>query len=185
MGAFDLDQEEKQSAITTGRAQYCECCMMIVHEEKINCCQTALNDIEGIGVTTLIFFEFTKQMAFLLLSNFVLYGVYALVTDIYEQNFSSTDAGCLKAGSCPFVKLIGISSKLTPIDGRASPLLVAQAWLGLAVTVVWIAQLVLVHRRYRQVSDQIDDRLTTASDFTAQLYNLPRNINYTEQDVID
>lgn len=158
---------------------------MVVHQEPISCCNEQLNSIEAIGVTTLVFFEFMRQMALLMFSNFVIYGIYSLATDISEQRFSSMHSGCLDSNSCPFVRLIGIASKVTPADGQASKFLIAQAWLGMAMTFLWIGQLLYSRNRFRFISDVIDERLTTASDFTAQLYNLPRDVGYTDEEVIE
>lgn len=91
LGNFDTDSNEREKAIKDGRVTFCNCCGMIQHEDKLPVCSSELNTIENIGITALLYFEFLKQMGYLMFTNALLYSAYSIITNIYQQNLNSLD----------------------------------------------------------------------------------------------
>jgi hypothetical protein len=140
---------------------------------------TDINEVQPIGITTLLYFCFVKYMAFLLLVNFAVYGVYSFITNLVVQNLNSLYdiPSCIKVGKCTPVIIVGLSPK---VEGDIPPtMLVVQAWLGLLLTLVWIVQLLYIRKQFHLLSLELDRRLVTPSDFTALLYNMPNQEDFS------
>jgi hypothetical protein len=87
-------------------------------------------------------------MGYLMLTNFVIYSIYSIASSIVQQNLSTVNdvAACLSNGSCSIVILMGMSAKVSSSSPPAT--LIVQAWLTVAVVIVWILQLVHTRRRF-------------------------------------
>lgn len=53
----------------------------------------------------------------------------------------------------------------------------------MALTLIWIIQLLYIRKKFHDLSEDLDQSIVTASDFTALLYNMPNDQGYDEDEV--
>lgn len=113
-------------------------------------------------------------MGYLMLTNAIIYSLYAIATNVVQQNLNNVNdvLTCLSNGSCSIVVLMGLSSKVSTTTPPAT--LIVQAWITVVVVLVWIGQLIYCRKKFDAVTESVDSRLVSPSDFTALLYGLPQ-----------
>ena len=86
-------------------AVYCPCCGFIKQEENIKLC-TPLKEINNLGISTFLYFETAKNLGLLCLVLFLVYSIYALVTNLIS-------AGKINESFSADVLSISLASKMT------------------------------------------------------------------------
>ena len=64
---------------------FCPCCGFLKQEKPINLC-TSFKEVNNIGVSTWLYFETVKNLGLLLFVGFIVYGIYAIVTNVIASN---------------------------------------------------------------------------------------------------
>ena len=83
-----------------------------------------------------------------MLTNSIIYSIYAIATNVVQQNLNNVSdvATCLANGNCSIVLLMGVSSKVNNTTPPAT--LIVQAWLTVVVVLVWTIQLIYSRKRF-------------------------------------
>jgi hypothetical protein len=67
----------------------CNCCGFFVQKNELSNCEEGIMDVNGLGASTVVFFQTFKNIAVLLLIMVVVYSVFSFATDISVAKESS------------------------------------------------------------------------------------------------
>ena len=100
--------------------------------------------------------------------SFVVYGVFALVTNILAGRLHNTQVRT-------YINQISLGSKINNMNLHNNNLYIIQVWLGLLMVVIWMVFFQHKEVRRREVENEQDKKNITASDFTVMIENLPNH----------
>jgi len=131
----------------------------------------------GVGYPT--YFEFIRHSTNLLISMFIISGIYGIVSNVVagdcsSQSVETEDVYCVKG----YILSFTLTNKR---DNEG--LLIAQLALNLVSAVVVMLLLHYVRLRLRQINFKADSQAVTSSDYTVEIQNVPAEA--TEQDIRD
>jgi len=144
------------------QTKFCTCCGFIVQEDAIKLC-TSFDDIKNMGVSTYLYFSTYKNLALLLVIMAVIYGAYALGTNVLASKAVSSSG--ISISTVDYIS-ISLSSKQTNDTSRNRLFYYIQCWLGVVFILVW--SLVLIYIKYSEVKNmsEYDDDTISCSDYS-------------------
>lgn len=108
---------------------------------------------------------FLKYITAALLTICVVYGIYALVTNLIGNTVDNSECD---NEYCVFRNSSSDDNKFEPQIHQ-----VVQVWLGLFFCIAWIFLLRVIKYFGRRTTHKLDDRFKTASDYAVKIENLP------------
>ncbi len=132
-----------------------------------------MKKVGNIGVSTRLYFQTIIATSLLLTVLFIVYGVFALTTNIIAYNNFQEEMIATKDNFL----IISLSAKqLHHQVQQNSRFYLIQCWLGLAVVILWIGMFTAI--KYMEQNDEIliDSQTISAADFTVVIEGVPTNI---------
>ena len=118
---------------------------------------TSIKDLNNIGVSTYLYFETLLNLTFLLGVLFVIYAVYALITNIMAANeyrrIVSSDELTEQFKSYESFLVLSLGSKQLHETSTDKKYYEIQCWLGVALLVVW--GLIFTWIKYRERAGEL------------------------------
>ena len=159
------------------RAVYCSCCGFIKQEDEIKLC-TRTKDINNVGISTFLYFQSLKNLAILISLMGLIYGIYALATNIVAANTGDTTN--LSSYVPADILSISLGPKQQYQTDQNKQYYLIQCWIGLALMIVWGITFVLL--KYFEKADEVavEEQTISASDFSIVIEGMPTEITMEE-----
>lgn len=120
-----------------------------------------------LGSGALLIFVFLKTYAILMALALIIYGLFALATNLMGGNALSS-VNCTDDW-CRFINNSANNNKIEP-----HPLMIVQWWLGLFFCIIWLIATRVVKFDGRKMNIEIDRKLVSASDTAILIRELPQ-----------
>jgi hypothetical protein len=102
---------------------------------------TEVAELQTLDQSTALFFTDLKYMGVMMTASFLVYGLFAVVTNIL--------AGRLRTTQIPgYLNQISLGSKINNMTEHNQHLYVIQVWVGLLMVLVWVA--FFLHKEIRR-----------------------------------
>jgi hypothetical protein len=135
----------------TNRAKICKCCGFKRHEEAIKIC-TSFDDISNMGTSTYLYFTTFKNLSILLGILTLVYSIYSLATNIIASRNNSLGNNY----NVDYLAISLASKQSNPTDLNKLFYFI-QAWLGMAVVIIWIVLFFVNRYREFKNAQEYDD----------------------------
>ena len=123
------------------------------------------------GTSTYLYFETFKNLSVLLSILTLVYSIYALVTNVIAAKNNA-----LGGDYTVDYLTISLASKQSNATDLNKMFYYIQAWLGVAVVIVWIV--IFFVNRYREYkkAQEYDDETISISDYSISLEGMPLDV---------
>lgn len=129
------------------------------------------------GISTYLYFYTYKNLAKLLLIMMVIYGAYALATNVLASTAVTTSG--ISLSTVDYIS-ISLSSKQTNDTSKNRLYYYIQCWLGVAFILIW--SLVLLYIKFSEVKEmsEYDDDTISCSDYSIVIEGIPIDVTKEE-----
>lgn len=128
---------------------------------------TSISELKFLGSGALLIFMFIKTYAIVMLLALIIYGAFALTTNLLGGSTPSSNV-CTDDW-CRFINNSANNNKIEP-----NPMMIVQWWLGLIFCVIWLIATRVTKYNGRKMNVEIDKKLTSASDKAVLIRKLPQ-----------
>ncbi len=161
------------------KSLYCKCgCERLRGEKYPMSCELEKISILGSGI--LLFFYLMKALALALFLFILVFALFALASNLLGHTPLTTNSlhSACTSTYCSFRDNTSDNYKL-----NQEYLSSVQAWLGLAAMIVWVIASRIVKYVGKIKDEEIDRDLTSASDYTIKIGELPYG-EYNEEELL-
>ena len=132
------------------KAIHCSCCSFIKQEDPIKIC-TKINDINNVGISTFLYFQTLKNLAILLALMGIIYGVFALATNIIASN--QGDPTTINSYIPEDILSISLGPKQRFQTEQNRFYYFVQCFIGMSLMIVWGITFLLL--KYFEKADEV------------------------------
>lgn len=123
----------------------CNCCGFFVQKSELSNCEKGILDVNGLGASTVVFFQTFVNIGILLAIMIVVYSVFSFATNISVANQSSS-------GSLDYLAIsLGSKANNSTKNDNANTYYLASSWLGVCMLVFWLIALVKMKKDLKAV----------------------------------
>lgn len=134
------------------KVEYCNCCGFIKQESPIKIC-TGMSNINNVGISTFLYFRTLKNLSILLTLAFIVYGLYAIITNILSSLPANAAVSTLKNYTPQDFLIVSIAAKEKYGTDTDKTFLTIQCWIGMALIIVWLIAIILM--KYYEKKEEI------------------------------
>lgn len=153
----------------------CNCCGFFVQKNELSNCEKGIMDVNGLGASTVVFFQTFINIAILFSIMIVVYSVFSFATNISIAKDSKPNQ------ALDYLAIsLGSKANNSTTNDNANIYYLASSWLGVAMLVFWLIALVKMKKDLKVIENEAKS-YTSVSDFSVVIEKMP--IGYKKEQV--
>ena len=142
---------------------------------------TSIREVNNIGLSIFLYFHTIVGLCLLLLSMLLIYGIFALATNILAaNNYRLANINTTDPDTYSGILVLSLGSKIqhnTPTDKNYYWV---QCWIGVGMIVFWGLLFLLIKYRSKIGEKYVGNDIKSVADFSISIENIPMDMTEDE-----
>lgn len=123
----------------------CNCCGFFVQKSELSNCERGILDVNGLGASTVVFFQTFFNIGILLGIMVVVYSIFSFATNVSVASESTS-------GTLDYLAIsLGSKANNSTKNDSANTYYLVSSWLGACMLIFWLITLVKMKKDLKAV----------------------------------